>query len=234
MTRTCAAFSGTSTAEVIGPGSRWQIDATISDVCLVSRMDRSWIVGRPTLYFVIDVFSRMIVGLHVGLEAPSWVGAMSALVNAASDKVAFCKAHGIEIEPEDWPCQGLPDVMLGDRSEMLGGRADVLVKHFGVRLENTPPYRADLNGIVEKRFHLIQADFGPVAEAEVRTREAAYPAASKASRVAGWGRTARPSERRYKRNAPSLRATTPRPMASGSSRSRNRPSRTTTNPASRM
>ena len=152
---------GTSTAEVIGPGSRWQIDATIADIYLVSRMDRSRIVGRPTLYFAIDVFSRMIVGLHVGLEAPSWVGAMSALVNAASDKVAFCKAHGIEIEAEDWPCQGLPDVLLGDRGEMLGERAEVLVKHFGVRLENTPPYRADLKGIVEKRFHLIQADFGP-------------------------------------------------------------------------
>ena len=152
---------GTSNAEVIGPGSRWQIDATIADVYLVSRIDRSRIVGRPVLYFVIDVFSRMIVGLHVGLEAPSWVGAMSALVNAASDKVAFCKAHGIEIEAEDWPCQGLPDVLLGDRGEMLGERAEVLVKHFGVRLENTPPYRADLKGIVEKRFHLIQADFGP-------------------------------------------------------------------------
>ena len=160
---------GTSTAEVIGPRSRWQIDATIADVYLVSRLDRSRIVGRPTLYFVLDVFSRMIVGLHVGLEAPSWVGAMSAVVNAASDKVAFCKDYGIEIEPEDWPCQGLPDVLLGDRGEMLGERAEVLVKHFGVRLENTPPYRADLKGIVEKRFHLIQAAFGPYVEGYVET-----------------------------------------------------------------
>lgn len=152
---------GTSESEVTGPGSRWQIDATIADVYLVSRMDRRRIVGRPTLYFVIDVFSRMIVGLHVGLEAPSWVGAMSALVNAASDKVGFCRAFGITIEPEDWPSQGLPDVLLGDRGEMLGERAEVLVKHFGVRLENTPPYRADLKGIVEKRFDLIQAAFGP-------------------------------------------------------------------------
>lgn len=37
---------GTSTAEVIGPGSRWQIDATIADVYLVSRTDRRRIVGR--------------------------------------------------------------------------------------------------------------------------------------------------------------------------------------------
>lgn len=152
---------GTSTAEVTGPGSRWQIDATIADVYLVSRLDRRRIVGRPTLYFVLDVFSRMIVGLHAGLEAPCWVGAMSALVNAAADKVTFCREFGIDIEPQDWPSQGLPDVLLGDRGEMLGEKAEVLVKHFGVRLENTPPYRADLKGIVEKRFDLIQASFGP-------------------------------------------------------------------------
>ncbi|MBN8777899.1 MAG: hypothetical protein J0H13_14745, partial [Thiomonas arsenitoxydans] len=53
---------GTSTAEVWGPGARYQIDATIADVYLVSRIDRSKIIGRPVLYVVIDVFSRMIVG----------------------------------------------------------------------------------------------------------------------------------------------------------------------------
>lgn len=152
---------GSSASEAIGPGSRWQIDATIANVYLVSRMDRNRIVGRPVLYFVIDVFSRMIVGLHIGLESPSWVGAMSALVNAASDKVAYCRQYGIGIEPEDWPCQCLPDALLGDRGEMLGERAEVLARNFGVRLENTPPYRADLKGIVEKRFDLIQAGFGP-------------------------------------------------------------------------
>ena len=145
---------GTSTAEVTGPGARGQIDATIADVYLVSRLERRRIVGRPTLYFVLEVFSRMIVGLHVGREAASWVGAMSALVNAASNKVGFCQGYGIGIEPEDWPCQGLPDAILGERAE-------VLVKHFGVRLETTQPCRADPQGIVEKRFDLIQAAFGP-------------------------------------------------------------------------
>lgn len=62
------AILGTSLDEVAGPGSHYQIDATIADIYLVSRFDRRKIVGRPVIYVVIDVFSRMITGLYVGLD----------------------------------------------------------------------------------------------------------------------------------------------------------------------
>uniref|UniRef100_UPI001EF29BAA hypothetical protein n=1 Tax=Acidithiobacillus ferrooxidans TaxID=920 RepID=UPI001EF29BAA len=58
------------------------------------------------VYVVIDALSRMITGLYVGLEGPSWLGAMMALANAASDKKAFCRKYGISISDEDWPCKG--------------------------------------------------------------------------------------------------------------------------------
>ena len=77
----------TSTAETFGPGHRYQIDATIADIYLLSEHDRSRIVGRPVVYVVVDVFSRMIVGLYVGFEGPSWVSAMIALAHIATDKV---------------------------------------------------------------------------------------------------------------------------------------------------
>lgn len=54
--------------ETIGPGSRYQIDATIGDVYLVSEYNRNQIIARPIIYVVIDVFSRMITGVYVGLE----------------------------------------------------------------------------------------------------------------------------------------------------------------------
>jgi hypothetical protein len=151
----------TSRAEVMGPGDRYQIDATIADVYLVSRLNRTRIIGRPTLYVIIDVFSAMIVGLYVGLEPPSWVGAMTALANAAGDKVAYCRQFGIEISEADWPCQGLPSALLADRGEMLGHAADALVRNFNVRIENTAPYRADWKGLVEQQFRLLPAVFGP-------------------------------------------------------------------------
>ncbi len=153
------ALLGTSTSEVLGPASRYQIDATIADVYLLSRLNRTRIVGRPVLYIVIDVFSRMIVGVYVGFEGPSWVGAMMALANAASDKIEYCRQFGIDIEPHDWPCRSLPDILLGDRGEILGSMIDTLSSNFNVQIENTEPYRADWKGIVEQRFRLIPSKF---------------------------------------------------------------------------
>lgn len=80
-----------SKSETNGPGTRFQIDATIADIYLVSSLDVNKVIGRPVIYAVIDVYSRIVTGLYVGLEGPSWVGAMMALDNMVADKVNFCK-----------------------------------------------------------------------------------------------------------------------------------------------
>lgn len=142
----------------MGPGSKYQIDATVGDIYLVSQFDRSNIIGRPVMYFVIDVFSRMVTGMYIGLEGPSWIGAMMAIANAASDKVAYCREYGISIAEEEWPCHHIPAVILGDRGEMESKNADNLVSMLGVRIENAPPYRADLKGIIEQHFRTINSN----------------------------------------------------------------------------
>lgn len=158
---------GTSTAEVAGPGSRYQIDATIADVYLVSEQDREKIIGRPTLYFVVDVFSRAIVGMYVGLENASWVSAMEALANAMLDKVEYCASFNIEITEEMWPTVGLPEAIIGDRGEILGRNVEVLSKAFNINIENTPPYRADWKGVVERYFRTVQVKMKPFVEGYV-------------------------------------------------------------------
>lgn len=89
------AVTGKCDADLIGPGSIFQIDATVADVYLVSRYNRDWIIGRPVIYVVIDASTREVTGLYVGLEGPSWIGAMMALTNAFTDKVQYCKEYGI-------------------------------------------------------------------------------------------------------------------------------------------
>jgi len=153
---------GTATSNVHGPGARYEIDATIADIYLLS-MDRQKIIGRPTLYVVVDVYSRLIAGFYVGFENPSYVTAMLALVNAMTDKTQLCQTFGFDIEPEDWPSIGLPDAILADRGELFGHQIEYLEQAFGVRIENTPPYRGDAKGIVERNFRTIQADFKPFA-----------------------------------------------------------------------
>lgn len=156
-------LSGTANAQAMGPGSRYEIDATIADIYLVSDSDRKNIVGRPIVYIVVDVFSRIIAGLYVGFENPSYVAAMQALAMAMTDKVAYCKQYGIDIEDSDWPVNGLPDAILADRGELLGHQIESLERNFSVRIENTPPFRGDAKGIVERYFKTIQADFKPFA-----------------------------------------------------------------------
>lgn len=160
------AIIGSSTSEAIGPGSIYQIDATIGDVYLVSRFNRNWIIGRPVIYIVMDVYSRMITGLFVGLEGPSWIGVMEALANAAISKKAFCKEYGIEISEEQWPINFLPDSILADR-ELIGYKIENLINSLHIKVSNTAPYRADWKGIIEKNFHLIQEQVRPLLPGSV-------------------------------------------------------------------
>lgn len=156
-----------STREAWGPGARYQIDATILDVYVRSRRDRRRLIGRPTLYVVIDVFSRMIVGFSISFDPPSWQAAMMALANAMSDKVAFCARYGIEIERSEWPCAHMCAILEGDRGEIESAKIDGLAQY--VTIENAAAYRADWKGIVESRFRILQKPFGPYVDGYVQS-----------------------------------------------------------------
>lgn len=146
------AIEGTFDGQSFGPGSLYQIDATIGNIYLVNRKNKNWLIGRPVIYFVVDVFSRLIVGLYVGLEGPSWIGAALALENAASDKVEYCKRFNIDITPEEWPAAGLPERLTTDRGEYVGNKPSHLIKTLNVKLEHLPAYRPDWKPFVEKQF----------------------------------------------------------------------------------
>ncbi len=147
------AVTGSSKAETRGAGSRFQIDATILDMYICSKFNRVWIIGRPVLYVTIDVFSQMVVGIYVGLEGPSWTGAMMALLNCAEDKVQFCQRYGQEITPEEWPCHHLPSAILGDRGELVGMPVEErYIPNLHVEIENAPSGRPDFKGLVEGNF----------------------------------------------------------------------------------
>jgi len=144
-----------STKEAFGPGSKYQIDATIADVYLASEINREWIIGRPVVYFCIDVFSRMVAGIYVGLEGPSMASARMAILNCVADKVEFSAKYGIEIHEEEWPVKNLPKVFLADNGEMKGVTAENIIQQFGIEIQTAGSYRADGKGIVERHFRTM-------------------------------------------------------------------------------
>jgi putative transposase len=147
---------GTARDMPTGPGSIFQIDATVANIYLKSRFDPTKLVGRPVLYLVTDQYSRMIVGFTVALAAPSWEIAKLALENTFTDKVESCKAAGVEISEADWPCHHIPRQLTGDRGwDILGKHAGAAGTGLNFTVANLPPYRPDLKGLIESRFEWL-------------------------------------------------------------------------------
>jgi hypothetical protein len=147
---------GTSRDDVIGPGFCYQIDSTQANAYLVSSINRAWGIGRPTVFYVIDTNSGAIVGLHVGIEPPSWNnGARLALFNALTDKVTYCARFGVSISPEEWPCATIPVRIQSDRGEMLSENARSGTSGpLNIEQAIAASYRADQKGDVERMFGL--------------------------------------------------------------------------------
>lgn len=146
--------TGSNTKTSLYPGSIFQIDATVADVYLRSRYRPDLIIGKPVMYIVVDVFSHMIVGLYIGLEGPSYIGAMMAIQNTGSSKVDYCRRFGIEISEKDWPCMYLPEQFTADRGELLSKNNVNLTDGLNIDIEYAAPYRADWKPIVESCFNL--------------------------------------------------------------------------------
>ncbi|WP_172202582.1 DDE-type integrase/transposase/recombinase [Niveibacterium sp. COAC-50] len=142
---------------VSGPGHTWAIDSTVGDIYLRSSVDRSWIIGRPIVYTIVDVWSSAVVGFYVCLEDPSWEMAKLALFSAAADPQLIGVLWGYTPVLSLSPAPTLPVVLLCDRGEYLSKGA----RQTGIKLipdlAYAPPYRPDLKGSVEV-LHRIAKD----------------------------------------------------------------------------
>lgn len=139
----------------------FQMDATQADIYLVSRLDKSAIIGRPNIYMAVDTATQLIAGIYIGLDAGEQA-VINCLANAATDKVEFCKQFGIDIKLDEWPNTGLPGEIITDKGkEFIGTRMEELAMKYGIDFESLPPFRPDGKSLVEKSFDLIQQKYKP-------------------------------------------------------------------------
>lgn len=133
------------------PGVCFEIDATVSNVHLVSSKNANHCIGRATVYAIVDKASRLIVGLYIGLEHEGWTAVRQALMNCITSKVEYCARYGIEIEEEEWPCRHLSLTLLGDKGAFYSKKVqDACISE--VTLDMTGTGRGDMKAIVERRF----------------------------------------------------------------------------------
>jgi len=136
-----------------------QIDHTKVDVILVDEETREEI-GRPYITVAIDVYSRMVYGFYISLEAPSYFSVGQALLNAILPKDDLLKMYNVNGE---WPVFGLPRaVSMDNAKEFRSISLQKFCSEYRIKDIYRPVARSHFGGIIErlvgismKKTHLI-------------------------------------------------------------------------------
>lgn len=160
-------LTSTSTFETSGPCSRYQIDATVWNFAVTSVARPDLLLGRPYLYFVRDVWSRMIMGYYFGLQPPSQVTASLALMSAFTSKVPILEEFGFNPETDPWMGHYLCGALLHDGGELTGHWGDYLAGKEKIIFETASPERGDLKGAVELIFHWSDVEWSRTTKGRV-------------------------------------------------------------------
>ncbi|MBA1146681.1 DDE-type integrase/transposase/recombinase [Ectothiorhodospiraceae bacterium WFHF3C12] len=143
----------------VGPGDVYQLDATPMDADLVSRFcpERKGIVGRATIYTVIDTYSGAYVGVYTCIGPPSWEAARVALFMALRRKDSkYFEELGMKPPTDqEWCMDGAPRVLLVDNAEIASKLAETIPRDVGTKVVYARVRRGDDKGLVEYRLKLI-------------------------------------------------------------------------------
>jgi putative transposase len=124
-----------------------QIDHTPADIILVDDVHRQPI-GRPWLTFAIDVYSRMIVGMHVTFEKPSSTSVAMCISHAICPKREYLAELGVSGE---WPVWGTMSVIHCDNAkEFRGVVLERACTEYGIDLQWRPVLRPHYGGHIER------------------------------------------------------------------------------------
>jgi putative transposase len=130
----------------------WQCDHTKIDVLVVDQAGE--VIGRPWLTIVVDTYSRCIMGLHLGFDAPS-----AQVVGLALRHAILPKQYAVAYELQQvWDTYGLPQYLYTDggkdfRSQQLEQVATELGIILCLRRKPSD------GGIVERPFGTFNREF---------------------------------------------------------------------------
>ena len=94
------------------PWERIQIDSTPCDIRLVREVERT-VIGRPTVTFAIDIYSRTILGFSVSLQSASTVTVATCLAHACLPKQDWLAQRNLA--GVHWPVWGKPGILEYDQ-----------------------------------------------------------------------------------------------------------------------
>ena len=134
--------------EVLNPLDVVQIDHTPADIILVDDKYRKPI-GRPWITVAIDIYSRMITGFYISLDAPSVTSVGICMARSILPKDKLLIENGIT--DADWKVYGYPRKIHVDNGSDF--RSEDLRKScalHGINIEFRPLARPEYGGHVER------------------------------------------------------------------------------------
>lgn len=144
-------YEGVATGmhESIAPLHWVEIDHTIADVMLVDDDDKRKTLGRPWVTFIIDVFSRMIIGFYVSFDSPGAFGTGKAIVHAMLPKDKWLS--GYDLNPQLWPCWGvMKNIRCDNAREFKGNMLIEASKVYGMNFEFRAPKNPKSGTYIER------------------------------------------------------------------------------------
>lgn len=124
-----------------------QIDHTPMDIILVDEVERKPI-GRPYLTLAVDVYSRMVMGFYIALEAPSYFSVSQCLSNGILSKERYLQKIGVGGE---WKIWGVPKSIHMDNAQEFRSEAlKRFCEQYGITIMMRPVARPQFGGHIER------------------------------------------------------------------------------------
>ena len=147
---------GQGVSKAYAAGTVGELDATVWNVDIVSELPGAKSLGPPIVFRIRDKDTGELLGISVGLESASWMGAATSIANCVEDKVSMCKALDIVITYDQWPVKGLPATITADCGETHNHKPNRFINTTSTNLKNLQAARGDLKPGSESDFNTLQ------------------------------------------------------------------------------
>ena len=153
---------GDSFNDVLGAGDLVEIDAVEVDLSLVSSYDRKQTIGRPIMYLMIDVYTRMILAMSVSLHNNSIVALTNLFLNLCDDKKEFSARYSHYINDDAWISNIVPRRIRVDRgADFASNIFGDMCEELGIDRQLVPAATGSLKGSIEQEFRTLHSAIKP-------------------------------------------------------------------------
>ncbi|AHJ95572.1 DNA-binding domain-containing protein [Hymenobacter swuensis] len=158
-----------STLEANQPLDVVEVDHALLNIVLLDEQTHRP-VGRPWLTVALDVYSRMVIGFHLGLELPGAGGTGMCLSHAFLPKETWLAQRNITGE---WPCWGIMRTLHFDNAkEFRGNMVRRACEQYEVAIQHRPPGEPHYGGHVERWIKTLKFRIRHLSGAYLSNRQA--------------------------------------------------------------